>query len=61
MSKQLEEFKAKPDFYNAAMLLQLGEERIVSVDEIICEVLYRGSKFSIYAVEIAENAEKQLT
>jgi len=61
MSKQLEEFKARPDFYNATMLLQLGEERIVSIDRIKCEVLYRGNEFSIYVVEISENTEKRLT
>jgi len=55
MSRQLEEFKAEPDLYNTTMLLQLGKEKIVSIDRIKCEVLYRGSAFNIYVVEIAKN------
>jgi len=55
ISKQLEEFRAKPDIYNATMLPQLGKEKIVNIDRIKCETLYRGSSLNIYIIEITEN------
>ena len=55
ISKQLEEFRAKPDIYNATMLPQLGEEKIVNIDRIKCETLYRGGPLNIYIIEITEN------
>jgi uncharacterized protein (UPF0333 family) len=51
MSKQLEELKANPNFYNITILLQLEKEKIVSIDRIKCETLYKGSVLSIYIVE----------
>jgi len=58
MSKQLEELKANPNFYNITILLQLGKEKIVSIDRIKCETLYKGSVLSIYIVEIVENRDE---
>jgi hypothetical protein len=47
MSKQLEEFKENPDIYNATIFPQLGKEKIVSIDRIRCETIYRGDAFNI--------------
>jgi hypothetical protein len=55
MSKQLEEFKENPDIYNATISPQLGKEKIVSIDRIRCETIYRGNTLSIYIIEVTEN------
>jgi hypothetical protein len=55
MSKQLEEFKENPDIYNATIFPQLGKEKIVSIDRIRCETIYRGNTLNIYMIEITEN------
>jgi hypothetical protein len=55
MSKQLEEFKENPDIYNATISPQLGKEKIVSIDRIRCETIYRGDTLNIYLIEITKN------
>lgn len=54
MTRQLEEYKAKPDLYNATIALHLGGEKYVSIDRIECQPLYHGSTLDVYSVEIGE-------
>jgi hypothetical protein len=60
MSKQLEEFKENPDIYNATISPQLGKEKIVSIDRIRCETIYRGDTLDIYLIEITKDESESL-
>jgi len=53
MSRQLEEYKANPDLYNATIALYLSREKRISVDRIWCQPLYHGSTLNAYLVEIS--------
>jgi len=55
ITKQLEEFRENPSFYNMIMSIYLGKEKFVSIEEIKCEEIYSGSRLSAYIVEIVRN------
>jgi hypothetical protein len=52
MTRQLEEYKANPDLYNATIALYLSREKYISIDRIGCQPLYYGSTLNVYLVEM---------